>query len=250
MPASRSRKVYDVKGIAGSGGSFRVGTIVKNEYGAPGVIVRILPAYKGDEGLGPRGWVAYDVASHKRRLKPHRTPEGFAKEMSGTEGRCELRREYLYHLKPIGQAKHIPKCVVTTRPHYVGSRLVAHGRWVRASKPPRRKTPCAKWLDTEARLKELYRKARSSREGFPKYKPAGPHTAPHVAHEYERYAYGQRQSAKWLRESIVTYKAKGTLLHQWRAEIAAHERRAVRAERIAGRLRSPLIETAQKATRR
>src|ERR1039458_5480765 len=106
--AVAKRKVYEVKGIAGSGGHFRVGTLVENRYGAPGIVIRILPAYRsGGAALGPRAWVAYDVAAHIRTHRQWRTPEAHAREMQEAAGLCEVRLEHLYMLKPVGQAKHL-----------------------------------------------------------------------------------------------------------------------------------------------
>ncbi len=243
MP-SRTRKTYDVKGLAGSGGRFRVGTIVKNEYGAPGVVIRILPG--GDRALGPRAWVAYDLSARRRTLKPYRTAEGFAREMSEVVGQCEVHREYLYQLKPIGQAKRIPRCVLTTRPGY---ERPARGHWVKASRPPRRKTPRERRAEIEARLKEYDRQARSSRHGFPRYTVGPFSTAARVAEEYERYAYWERKGAERQRQ-VARETPHASLRAKYKAEAAAHDRRAARAERIVAKLRGHhLILEAHKAVR-
>ena len=242
-----SRKVYTVKGVAGTGGSFRVGTIVKTGYGAPGIIVRILPAHRGDEGLGPRAWVAYDVRGEVRRWP--RPPEMIERLGQEVAGRCRVVLTYLYTLKPIGQAKRLPKCVISTRP--TALHRAVEGRWARASRPPRRKTPRERREETQTRLKESERKARSSREGFPLYKPSKFVSPAKVAEDYERYAFWERRAAKDLHAAIGKYNAKGALRRQWLAEAHAHERRAARAERIVARLRGHhLILEAHKSVSR
>lgn len=228
-----TRKSYDIKGIAGSGGRFSVGTLVQNQYGAPGIVIRILPV-GADKALGPRAWVAYDRKAHVRTWS--RTPEARARDLAEASGVCEVRYEYLYMLKPIGQAKRIPKCVIKTRPSALHKQVM--GRWVRASKPPRRKTPREKQEEIQQRLQEYDRRARSSRDGFPKYKPGKFVNVATVIDSYERFAYWERQYAKGKHDAIVKYNAKGTLRRQWLAEAHAHERRAARAERIIARLRA------------
>jgi len=235
---AKARKAYDVKGFGGSGGRFRVGTLVRNDYGAPGVILRILPPYRGDEALGPRAWVAYD-----QRARVRQWSSDDEQRLSEASGKCYVEYTYLYMLKPVGQAKRLPRCVLTRKPNALHKRV--EGRWVKAAKPPRRKTPRERREELEARLQESNRKARSSRD-FPLYKgePAK------VAESYRQYAYWERRGAQGIREAIVKHKAKGALLKQWRAELAAHERRAARAERIVARLHGgPLVHEAQKATR-
>jgi hypothetical protein len=244
----RTSQVFEVKGIAGSGGRFHVGTIVKNEYGAPGVVIRILPG--GDRALGPRAWVAYDLSARRRTLKPYRTPEGFAREMSEVVGQCEVRREYLYMLKPIGQAKRIPRCVLTTRPGY---ERPARGHWVKASRPPRRKTKRERRAEIEASLREQDRQRRQSRGRFPIYKAMpfeGAAGIAKVIESYERFAYWHRQYAKGKRDAIAKYNWKGALRRQYLAEARAEDRLAARAERVVARLRGHhLILEAHKAVR-
>ena len=106
------------------GAEFSVGAIVTGMVsGQRGIVIKILPPYPGDSALGHRAWVAFDEATkYKRFAVTHPSGEGrwteeaSASEAAARRGKCLVKFGYLDHLKPVGQAKRVPKCVLKEKP--------------------------------------------------------------------------------------------------------------------------------------